>query len=183
MTNTVIHTFQTSYSVISTYFFSNTGLYWYERLISFVSFYVQFHGYFFCACFGRARTYLRWLAQCNALTCVLNGLTDCAGPEKEKGLFVFMVGWGRGFTNRPGRKRPACSHFGIAKDMKDPCGAGALLPQLPLQWGNHFKNTHSVSNPRETFFTKQQRPPPLKKPGSKFTGSWGAAIFPCCCYC
>lgn len=31
---------------------------------------------------------------------------------------------------------------------------------------------------RDEAFTEQGRPPPVKTAGSKFTGSWGAAIFP-----
>lgn len=36
--------------------------------------------------------------------CAVNRYTHCAYTG-EKGLYVFVVGWGRGFSNRHGRKR------------------------------------------------------------------------------
>lgn len=89
---------------------------------------------------------------------------------------LWLVGGGVFQTEQAGRETCALT-FWHKEDVEDPCGARALLVSVVITMTESLKITHSVLNHSETFFTKQERPPSLKKAGSKFTGSWGAAIF------
>lgn len=50
--------------------------------------------------------------------CVVNRFT--LRLYRGKGLYVFVVGWGRGFSNRPGRKRNLRDNIFAIKMLKTP---------------------------------------------------------------
>lgn len=91
---------------------------------------------------------------------------------------------GRGFYRHTRQEETCVFTFTHKNTNRPPLCLAA--PVLSLTAVLHVQNTpeiHTlVSKPWDVDLRKHHRPPPLKKAGSKFTGSWGAAIFPCC-YC